>query len=185
MPFIKVIDEGNAEGKLKDVYEEIIKSRGKLSNIMKIHSLNLDAMIKHMELYKTIMFGKSNLSREVKEMIAVVVSVANKCDYCINHHAEALNFYWKNKEKLNQFIIDFRSVEFEPKVKLLLEYAYELTITPKNISLATISSLRSSGWNDEDILLANLIISYFNFVNRIALGLGVEFSEDEIKGYKY
>lgn len=185
MPFIKVIDEENAEGKLKEVYEEIIKSRGKLSNIMKIHSLNPDAMIKHMKLYKTIMFGKSNLSREVKEMIAVVVSVANKCEYCINHHAEALNFYWKNKEKLNQFIIDFRSIEFEPKVKLLLEYAYELTVAPQNISSATIDRLRSSGWNDEDILLANLIISYFNFVNRIALGLGVEFSEDEVKGYKY
>lgn len=185
VPFIKVIDEENAEGKLKDVYEEIIKSRGKLSNIMKIHSLNPDAMIKHMELYKTIMFGKSNLSREIKEMIAVVVSAANKCDYCINHHAEALNFYWKNKEKLNRFINNFRSVEIEPKVKLLLEYAYELTITPQNISLATIKSLHSSGWDDEDILLANLIISYFNFVNRIALGLGVEYSEDEIKGYKY
>ncbi len=38
---------------------------------------------------------------------------------------------------------------------------------------------------DEDILLVNLIISYFNFVNRIALGLGVGFSEEEVKGYKY
>lgn len=185
MPFIKVIDETEAEGKLKEAYENIISSRGKLSNIMKIHSLMPDTMIKHLELYKSIMFGKSNISREVKEMIAVVVSVANKCDYCINHHAEALNFYWKDKEKLNRFIFDFRSVEFEAKVKLLLEYAYELTVTPQNISLATTKSLHSSGWNDEDILLANLIISYFNFVNRIALGLGVEFTEDEIKGYKY
>lgn len=131
------------------------------------------------------MFGKSNLSREVREMIAVVVSTANKCDYCINHHAEALNFYWKNKEKLNHFISDFRSVEIESKVKSLLEYSYKLTVTPQNISSATIDNLRLSGWSDEDILLANLIISYFNFVNRIALGLGVEFSEDEVKGYKY
>ncbi|MEJ5351719.1 MAG: peroxidase-related enzyme [Melioribacteraceae bacterium] len=136
-------------------------------------------------MYKTLMFGKSNLSREVREMIAVVVSTANKCDYCINHHAEALNFYWKNKEKLNHFISDFRSVEIESKVKSLLEYSYKLTVTPQNISSATIDNLRLSGWSDEDILLANLIISYFNFVNRIALGLGVEFSEDEVKGYKY
>lgn len=185
MPFIKVIEEKNAEGKLKDVYEEIIKSRGKLSNIMRIHSLNPDAMIKHMELYKTIMFCNSNLSRELKEMIAVVVSVINKCDYCINHHAEALNYYWKNKEKLQKFINDFRSTDLEPKVKLLLEYANELTLTPQNISQSTIDNLRLAGWNDKDILLANLIISYFNFVNRIALGLGVEYSEDEIKGYKY
>ncbi len=79
MAFIKVIDEALAVGKLKEVYDDIAKSRGKLSNIMKIHSLHLDAMVKHMDLYKSIMFGKSNLSRELKEMIAVVVSVANKC----------------------------------------------------------------------------------------------------------
>lgn len=185
MPFIKIIDEVNADGKLKEVYEDIISSRGKLSNIMKIHSLNPDAMIKHMELYKTIMFGKSNLSRELKEMIAVVVSVANKCDYCINHHAEALNFYWKNKERLNQFINDFRSIEVKPEISSLLEYANDLTSFPDKITQAKVDKLKSHGWSDEDILLTNLIISYFNFVNRIALGLGVEFSEDEVSGYKY
>lgn len=185
MPFIKVIDESEANGQLKEVYKDITKSRGKLSNIMKIHSLNPDSMIKHMDLYKTIMFGKSNLSRELKEMIAVVVSVANKCDYCINHHAEALNFYWKDKNKLNRFVIDFRSVEVAPSISLLLEYAEKLTTAPNNISQTDINNIKSSGWNDEDILLANLIVSYFNFVNRIALGLGVEFSEDEISGYKY
>ncbi len=63
MPFIKVIDETEAQGKLKEVYEDIISSRRKLSNIMKIHSLNPDAMIKHMELYKSIMFGKSSIPR--------------------------------------------------------------------------------------------------------------------------
>lgn len=185
MPFIKVINEENAKGQLKTVYEDIIKSRGKLSNIMKIHSLNPDSMVKHMDLYKSIMFGKSNLSRELKEMIAVVVSVANKCDYCINHHAEALNFYWKDKSKLNQFINDFRSIDTTHKVKSLLEYAELLTVSPNQILQSTIYEIKKFGWTDEDILLANLTISYFNFVNRIALGLGVEFSEEEAKGYKY
>ncbi len=185
MPFIKVIEEENAEGQLKEVYTNIIKTRGKLSNIMKIHSLNPDAMLKHLDLYKSIMFGESNLSRELKEMIAVVVSVCNKCEYCINHHAEALNFYWKDKTKLQQFISNFRSIETTPENRSILEYAELLTLLPEQISKSTIDELVNSGWNDEDILLANLIISYFNFVNRIVLGLGVEFSQGEVKGYKY
>lgn len=185
MPFIKVIDETEAEGKLKEVYENIISSRGKLSNIMKIHSLNPNAMINHMELYKSIMFGKSSVSREVKEMIAVVVSVANKCEYCINHHAEALNFYWKDSEKLNNFIDDYRDVDVKPEIIVLLDYAFQLTTSPNSISQKTIDNLKSFNWIDEDILLANMIISYFNFVNRIALGLGVEFTDDEVIGYKY
>lgn len=185
MPYIKVIGKENAEGKLKEVYDEIISSRGKLSNIMSIHSLNPDAMIKHMDLYKSIMFGKSNLSRELKEMIAVVVSKANNCDYCINHHAEALNFYWKDEKKLQAFIDNFRTIEVDDKIGLLLEYAELLTSKPDKVSHTFVDQLKSIGWTDEDILLTNLIISYFNFVNRIALGLGVEFSEEEVKGYKY
>lgn len=185
MPYIKVIDENKSEGKLKEVYDEIISSRGKLSNIMAIHSLLPDTMIKHMDLYKSIMFGKSNLSRELKEMIAVVVSKANNCDYCINHHAEALNFYWKDDKKLQQFIDDFRSIPIEDKLSILLRYAEMLTIDPANIGQSFIDEIKTFEWSDEDLLLVNLIISYFNFVNRIALGLGVEFSEEEVKGYKY
>jgi uncharacterized peroxidase-related enzyme len=152
---------------------------------MAIHSLLPDTMIKHMDLYKSIMFGKSNLSRELKEMIAVVVSKANDCDYCINHHAEALNFYWKDEQKLKNFTENFRVVVVEEKKRLLLEYAEQLTVSPNKITQDDIDKIKASGWTDEDILLVNLIVSYFNFVNRIALGLGVEFSEEEVKGYKY
>lgn len=185
MAYIKVIEAEEAQGRLKEIYGEIISSRGKLSNIMSIHSLLPDTMIKHMDLYKSIMFGKSNLSRELKEMIAVVVSKANNCEYCINHHAEALNFYWKDEQKLQNFTEDFRAIEFEEKTELLLEYAERLTTSPSKITQDDIDKIKASGWTDEDILLVNLIVSYFNFVNRIALGLGVEFSEEEVKGYKY
>lgn len=185
MPFIKVIDETEATGNLKEAYQTITKSRGKLSNIMKIHSLLPEAMLSHIELYKTIMFGNSNLSRELNELIAVVVSTANNCEYCINHHAEALNFYWKDTDKIKRLISDYNSIDFDPKIKSILDYAKELTRNPNEITQSVVDKLKSFGWSDEDILSANLIISYFNFVNRIALGLGVEFSEEEIKGYKY
>ena len=185
MPFINVINEDNAQGQLKDLYNGIIKSRGKLSNIMRIHSLIPDSMIKHMDLYKSIMFEKSNLPRVLKEMIAVVVSITNKCDYCIKHHAEAINFYWKDTEKLNKFINDFRSIELQPEIIVILDYASKLTSSPHTITQDSVNELKKFNWSDEDILLTNLIVSYFNFVNRIVLGLGVEFTEDEVKGYKY
>jgi hypothetical protein len=58
-----------------------------------------------------------------------------------------------------------------------------LTRDPASSSAADIAALRSAGIVETDILLANLIIAYFNFVNRIALGLGVESSAAEIAGY--
>ncbi len=185
MPYIKVINENEAEGELKKVYEQISSSRGKLSNIMKIHSLMPDTMIKHLELYLSIMFSKTTLTREEKEILAVVVSKNNNCDYCVSHHAEALNHYWKNTERLNNFISTLDDDSFSEKFRLAVKHSAKLTTNPSTVTKSEIDELKNRGWTDEDILAINLIISYFNFVNRIALGLGVEFSEEEIKGYKY
>lgn len=185
VPHIKVINETEASSELKKVYNQISSSRGKLSNIMKIHSLLPDTMIKHLDLYLSIMFSKSKLTREEKEILAVVASKNNNCDYCINHHAEALNHYWKNSERLKKFISSLDDPTFSNKFRLAIKHASKLTATPSDVSKNDIDELKNAGWTDEDILSINLIISYFNFVNRIALGLGVEFSEEEIKGYKY
>ncbi|MCH7973321.1 MAG: peroxidase-related enzyme [Bacteroidetes bacterium] len=185
MPYIRQINENEAEGKLKEYYESLIKSRGKLSNIMKIHSLNPGSMMAHMDLYLKIMFGKTALKREENELIAVVVSSANKCDYCINHHSEALNFYWKDSDRIKLAVEDYTKAELNQKQTKMVEYAIKLTKNPYNVSEEDILELRNAGLTDEEILNVNLVTSYFNFVNRIALGLGVEFNEDEVKGFKY
>jgi len=184
MSWIQIVEVTDATGKLKQVYKEIEEKRGKISNIMKIHSLNPDAMKKHMDLYLALMFGSSGLTREEREFIAVTVSVINNCKYCIRHHVEALNHYWKNKDKINKFIDNFNSIELTLKQQCIIDYAVKLTKNSSYVTIDDVDSLRKSGYSDKDILDINLIICYFNFVNRIALGLGVELSNDEVKGYK-
>ena len=183
--WIRIVDKAKATGKLDAIYDEVKKKRGKVSNIMKVHSLNPDAMQKHMELYLVLMFGTSKLSREERELIAVVASAANRCEYCIHHHSEALNHYWKDSEMIQKLIRDFRTVDLSERKRKMLEYVFKLTETPQDIEKADVDVLRESGFSDEEILNINLITCYFNFVNRIALGLGVESSSDEVKGYKY
>ena len=185
MSWIRVVNEAEAKEELKKIYNDLAKKRGKISNIMKIHSLNPEAMKKHMELYLTLMFGHSNLSREERELIAVVVSSSNHCDYCVSHHAEALNHYWKDNDLIKKLINDFRTVDISEKKRKMLEYVFKLTKTPYDIKKADVELLRKYGFSDEDILNINLITCYFNFVNRIALGLGVEFSSEEVAGYKH
>jgi len=185
MPYIRQINEDEADGKLKEYYDSLIRSRGKLSNIMKIHSLNPSSMMAHMDLYLKIMFGKTALKRYENEMIAVVVSSVNKCDYCINHHSTALNFYWKDKKRINLVAKDYKSASLSKRELKIVEHAIKLTREPFNVNEKDVQKLRDFGLTDDEILSVNLVVSYFNFVNRIALGLGVEFSEEEVKGYKY
>jgi uncharacterized peroxidase-related enzyme len=183
--WIKVIEEKAADGALAEAYREMASSRGKVANIMKVHSLNPEAMRAHMNLYLTLMFGRSELSRPTRELVAVVVSNANNCRYCVRHHAEALSHYWKDEERIARTLDDFRTAGLTEKETAMLEYALKLTKTPASVEHADVVQLREAGLIDAEILDLNLIVNYFNFVNRIALGLGVELSASEVKGYNY
>jgi len=87
--WIKVIDETEAMGKLRKIYQELKKERGKIANIMRVQSLNPPALEAHMSLYLRLMFGESGLTHGERELIVTLVSAANKCKYCVNHHGEA------------------------------------------------------------------------------------------------
>ena len=81
MAWIKVIQEVEASSELKQLYEQMMEPWGGVDNILKIHSLNPPSLRTHFEFYRTLMRGKSGLSRIQREMIAVVVSAANHCHY--------------------------------------------------------------------------------------------------------
>ena len=184
MAWIREIDEQDARGELAEVYESVIGSRGKLANILKVHSLNPGALRTHVEMYMHLMFARSPLSRAEREAIGVAVSAANRCDYCVNHHAEALRRYDRDEARVGQIMRGEGFDELTPRLGAMLEYVTRLTTAPHALTEADIRSLREAGGlTDEEILDAALVAAYFNFVNRLALGLGVAFSAEEVKGY--
>ncbi|TDI46479.1 MAG: peroxidase [Acidobacteria bacterium] len=81
MAWIYMIPEAEATGRLKELYEKYKEPWGGVDNIIKIHSLNPRSMDAHFALYAAVMRGRSDLTREQREMIALVSSVANKCHY--------------------------------------------------------------------------------------------------------
>ncbi len=186
MAFIDIIEPEEATGDLKDIYKELEEKRGKLARIHKIQSLNPDTLTTHMDLYMSIMFSKSPLSRAQREMMAVVVSAVNDCEYCQLHHGEALNHYWKDRSRVDQLRSNYNKVDLNNVDKRLCQLAKDLTLNPNSINENKyITPLKNTGLSDRAILDAVLVISYFNFVNRIVLGLGVEANEKEVQGYKY
>ena len=56
----------------------------------------------------------------------------------------------------------------------MLDYAVKLTLTPGNVGEGDVEHLRGVGLDEAAILDICQVCSYFNFVNRMADGLGVE-----------
>ena len=82
MAWIDVIDEGEAEGELAELYRRWVDPEsGRVDNVLKIHSLNVEGLRAHLALYQAAMRGTRGLSKAEREMIAVVVSRKNACRY--------------------------------------------------------------------------------------------------------
>jgi AhpD family alkylhydroperoxidase len=155
--WIETIPPEDASGELEALYDRIGGARGGVASIHRAQSLNPKALATHFELYKAIMFQLSPLSRADRETLAVVVSRANACEYCVAHHTAAL-----------AQLGGCSSLPVE-----VLEWAARLTRTPEQIGSADVQMLRNAGLSDRAILDAVLTVAYFAYANRLVMGLGL------------
>ena len=156
MPYIATVPPTDATGDLAALYQSIAGARGGVADVHQIQSLNPRAMAAHFEFYKAVMFQPSSLSRRDREAIAVTVSTANGCAYCIAHHRAALE-----------------ALPGPPTNPRVLDWADRLTRNPASASADDVTDLRAAGLDDRAILDAILTVGYFSFVNRLVLATGL------------
>lgn len=83
-----------------------------------------------------------------------------------------------DQQKLLSLLIDDHSkADLSSPDRAILDYAKKLTLEPASISAADVNELRSHGFDDLAIHDICAITAYFNFVNRMADGLGVELED--------
>ena len=73
---------------------------------------------------------------------------------------------------------DIENLELSPRDKLALSYARQLTLRPAEMDASLVDELRSSGFEDGEILEINQVVAYFNYANRTVLGLGASTDGD-------
>ncbi len=164
MPWIETVDPARATGDLRAAYDRIAGERGGVAQVHQIQSLNPRALMAHFELYWAIMFQPSPLTRAAREALAVAVSEANGCSYCVAHHSEALR--------------RVGSQDAEPLAGAVLAWARRLARNPEAASETDITMLRAAGLDDRAILDAVLTVAYFSYVNRLVLALGAQLESD-------
>lgn len=152
---------------------DLLEEHGQVSNIFSVLSLNPQVMGEHLALFVTLMFGESGLSRLEREAIATVVSVNNECSYCVKRHGDALRRYLGDSEILDMLMTADGLETLEPRLSNIVRHAEKLTNAPGAMTESDLGELRAVGLSDKDILDLTLVASYFSFVNRIALGLGI------------
>lgn len=186
MAFIDVIEPEEAEGDQAAFYEKVGATRGNVANVHKVASLHPRLAKAHLELYMSLMYDRdAGLDRRRRELVAVAVSWGNECPYCVQHHVEALERYEEEEALLDALVKDPTSAPLDEEDEALVTYALSLTRSPGDMGEGDVEALRRAGFDDEDVLAVAAVASYFNFVNRLVLGLGAELESKEERDYEY
>jgi uncharacterized peroxidase-related enzyme len=91
----------------------------------------------------------------------------------VESHAEFLRLVTLDDSLSEAIKRDWRAADLTDREKAMLAYVEKLTLKPVSVSSDDIDALRAAEFDDTAILQINLIASWFNYINRVADGLGV------------
>jgi len=143
------------------------------SGIVASHSLIPAALHHAFGAYGALLSPELPLTRRQHEMIAVVVSQANRCHYCFESHMEFFRRVTLDDALAEALRRDYRTAPITGAEKVMLEYAELLTRQPTRITPENHAQLRAAGFDDRGILQITLIAAWYNYINRVADALGV------------
>jgi uncharacterized peroxidase-related enzyme len=155
-----------------DLWAPPLEKLGFVPNVLRLFALRPSHLLAWTAHYDELMKGESGLTRAEREMIAVVVSVANDCAYCIAAHSAALRKLTGDPILADQIAADHRISDITGRMKAALDYSLKLTRSPQLMVEADTQELRAEGWSDENVMDIAEVAAMFNFSNRLASGLG-------------
>jgi uncharacterized peroxidase-related enzyme len=172
---IPVITEAQATGETAELYAEI-KERfgiGAVPDVFMLTGARPEFLRVFWDGYKA-MFYEGVLPRELKEMVATIVSQANSCRFCTQAHSLLLRSVGGTADAAAAAAIgDIESLPVGDKEKGLLRLAKKVTEAAYKVSDEDFAELQSLGATHSEILELVFVASLFNAINRLADTFGL------------
>ena len=164
----EVLDED-----LQELFALCTEKLGIVPNVLRAYSLRPQKLRNFVAMYNELMLAPSGLSKLEREMVAVVVSSANRCYYCLVAHGQAVRRLSGDPELGEMLVMNYRVAPLDPRRRAMLDFAWKLTTAPATIGEEDRAGLRRAGLGDEDIFDLADTVAFFNMSNRMASGLDI------------
>ena len=152
-------------------YLDVAKEKiGFVPNVLRAYAWHATKFDTFTRLYNDLMLGESGLTKLQREMIAVVVSSANRCHYCLVAHGAAVREISGSPTLGEQLVTNYRTAALPKKDRAMLDFAWRLTTAPDAVEETDRQALRDAGWSDRDIWDICAVAAFFNMTNRMSVG---------------
>ncbi|MDR6292159.1 putative peroxidase-related enzyme [Inquilinus ginsengisoli] len=163
--------EAALDDDLKAYYAKCLEKLGLVPNVIRAYSLRPKKLRNFIATYNELMLGDSGLTKLEREMIAVTVSSANRCYYCLVAHGQAVRRLSDDPELGEMLAFNHRVARLPPRQRAMLDFAWTLTTEPHRVGDAERAALHAQGFSDEDIFDICDVVGFFNMSNRVASGV--------------
>jgi uncharacterized peroxidase-related enzyme len=144
---------------------------GFLPNVLAAYTFDEQKLRAFVGMYNDLMLADSPLSKLEREMIAVVVSSANRCYYCQVAHGQAVRELSGDPALGELLVMNYRAAKLTRKQRAMLDFAHQLTVLPDSIGDEDRAALRKAGFTDRAIWDIASVTAFFNMTNRMATAI--------------
>jgi uncharacterized peroxidase-related enzyme len=141
---------------------------GFVPNVLKAHAFDNAKLEAFVAFYNELMLAPSGLSKLEREMVAVAVSSANRCYYCLAAHGAAVRQLSGDPVLGELMVMNWRAAALSPRHHAMLTFADLLTVAPHRVGDADRDALRTAGFADRDIWDIGAVAAFYNMSNRLA-----------------
>ena len=175
MAHIKLPEFEEMSPAIQEKARPILEKTGKLGEIFKLMALDDKVYFATDGMIQKYLLDETSLSYDVKESIALLISVENGCKMCVDVHKGIAKMLGLSEERIEEVLEGVDSINTSDKEKALLNFCIRASKKDNyKVLKSEIDTLKDMGYSDTQIVEAVAITGYFNYINTLSnvFGLG-------------
>jgi len=144
---LDLFGDGSLSPETSSYFAKCEEKLGLVPNVLKAYSFDDKKLRPFTDMYNDVMLGASGLSKLEREMIAVVVSSANRCFYCLTAHGAAVRELSGDPELGELMVMNYRAARLSPRHRAMLDFAWKITVEPHMVDETDREALSAAGFS--------------------------------------
>jgi uncharacterized peroxidase-related enzyme len=161
-------DEELPDG-LRGLFAKARERLGFVPNVFRVYAFRPERLSAWFSHFRQLHEPTAHLDAADREMIAVVVSAANGCLYCLVAHGAALREELGDPVLGERISYDWHRAGLDERREAICAYAEKLTLRPREITRADLQTLLDVGLDLEEAWDVAEVAAMYNLTNRMAM----------------
>lgn len=170
--YLRVPDRDDVPEGVSRLWDKSHEAMGFVPNVFRAQAVNGEQFQAWWRYFNLLVNKEGHLSNAERELLAVVVSGLNRCNYCAVSHGAALRAESRDAVTADLVGVNWRQAGLNERESAMAQYAEKLTAHPAEVVEADLQPLRDVGLDDHEIVELVQVVGMFNLTNRVSTALG-------------